>query len=296
MIRKGIFKRFELLVNKSARYNFISASMATHETTSRPVIASDNPTEAPAWTRELLELLKRPLIEIRRGLSFGYDPPSENSSVIALTAPSGKFVDIRFPLSPTSRRSPMPDPYEINGYATAGLSTPTILPGTGDCPPYECAALMTWEHPIDSSRGFGKASAMMYLLANRDVMEVGTMEFGGKLQLFTEYWVGPKEGAKTLPCIVMELKTKAEDSNGSRGMAIRVGDYCQGIVQDEQIFRLERWELNGDQWVKDQRSNTLNLEENILPCEWMISQGGKLGDCHAVDGRNWQITELLEDA
>ncbi|KAJ9136753.1 hypothetical protein NKR23_g9622 [Pleurostoma richardsiae] len=251
------------------------------------------PDPRPPWVDALLP---RPAIEVRRGLSFDNDPPAEHSSVLALTAPSGRFVDVRFTL-PSAPPSPFASPL-FNGYATAGLSTAGVgAPGRDGCPGYECAAHVRWRHDIESSCGFGEDGADMLLLANGDVMEVGVMQMGGKARLFKEYWTKPSPDVETLPCVVAEGKGEG----GRRGMVMRVGDYCQGIVQGEGEFWAERWEVlvrdgeEGRGWVRNEMSNTVGVEEAKvgLPCLWVIEEGRRLGDSFEIGGLAWEVNEVI---
>lgn len=255
----------------------------------------------PSWSAELL---KRPLVELRRGFSIGYDPPSEDSSVIVLTAPSGKYVDIRFSTLPRSEEQAAQAIKakvggKIWGYATAGMSTASVVPGKGVCPAYDCTVYATWEHPIDSSGSFGKDGAHMLLLADGARMEVGFMLIRGKMQMFMEYWVTPPGGPDCTekPCAVMELSDSGESGSpirkGAKGMAIRIGHYCQGILQHGDEFWYERWELReGDsQWIKDTRSNTPGTEVGILPCRWMTESARTTGETIKMDGREWIVSE-----
>ena len=250
----------------------------------------------PSWAKELL---KRPLVEVRRGFSIGYEAPSEDSSTIVLTAPSGKYVDIRFSTLPRSQAAlAIKNQDKIWGYATAGLSTATILPGKGNCPPYDCMVHATWEHPIDSSRSFDTDGADLLLLADGARMEVGCMIIHGKMQMFKEYWVTPTMGSTELPCAVVELeKSQSVDGKNANGMAIRIGDYCQGILQHGEDFWFERWNYLEDEqrWTKDVRSNTHTSEMGILPCRWMTAEERALGETIMIDGRKWYVTEAMVD-
>lgn len=261
-----------------------------------PDEAGDEATPLPAWAKELL---KRPLVEVRLGFSIGYDAPSEDSSTIVLTAPSGKYVDLRFSTLPRSDSVlTVKNPGKIWGYATAGLSTAVIQPGKGDCPPYGCTVHATWEHPIDSSGGFDTDGADLLLLADGARMEVGCMVIHGKMQMFKEYWVTPAGGRTEKPCVVVELEDgPGEDGKGAQGMAIRIGDYCQGILQHGDEFWFERWEFQGDrhEWTKDTRSNTPTSETGFLPCWWMTDGARALGETIVANGRKWQVTESVAD-
>ncbi|XXH05285.1 hypothetical protein Hte_011710 [Hypoxylon texense] len=254
---------------------------------------ADAASALPPWAEELL---KRPLVEIRRGFSTGYDAPSEDASTIVLTAPSGKYVDIRFSTLPRSQAAlAVKAQGKIWGYATAGMSTATILPGKGNCPPYDCTVHATWEHGIDSSGSFDTDGADLLLLANGARMEVGSMLIHGKMQMFKEYWVTPTGCSTERPCIVAELEDGRAD--GAKGMAIRIGDYCQGILQHGDEFWYERWELREGEhkWTKDARSNTPTSEMGILPCWWMTERARTPGEALMIDGRQWRVTEALAD-
>lgn len=234
------------------------------------------------------------MVEIRRGLSLGYNPPSEQSSVIAMTVPSGKYVDIRFPNSPDYESPVKKDSDKIKGYATAGVCTTSILPGTDSCVPYECTIHAKWEHPIDSSGAFTPDSADIYLLHNGDTMEIGTMMIGGQLHMFKEYWVAPESMGESPSYVVVETRA-ALDSQGSdnaKGMAMVIGNYCQGILHTEDEFWVERWQLqdNTEKWTKDSRSNTAASDE-VLPCRWAIASKRKLGDCITLNGVDWIVSE-----
>lgn len=258
-------------------------SAPPHHTHTAPELAKLSP-----WARTLL---KRPLVEIRRGLSWGYDAPSEKFSVIVLTAPSGRYVDIRFRLSPEGPYNGIKPSDLFSGYATAGLSTATMPVGTETCPAYECTTHVQWEHPIDSARGFGTDSADMYLLANGDVMEIGTMLVDGKLRMFKEYWLEAKLSSDDPSFVVIETET----SSTGKGLVIKVDNYCQGILQTESEFWVERWQLQDDgQWVKDPQSNTASTsghEGLKLPCQWAIAGTKKLGNSTTVNDREWRVVE-----
>ncbi|EOO02749.1 hypothetical protein UCRPA7_1715 [Phaeoacremonium minimum UCRPA7] len=248
------------------------------------------PDDWPAWAKTLLS---RPMIEVRRGLSFGYDPPTEKSSVIALTAPSGKNVDIRFSMAADSFSATAPWASSLfDGYATAGVARATLPIGTESCVPYECCAHVTWEHTIDSSCQFDTDGADMYLLGNGDVMEIGTMaDKEGKVKMFKEYWTKPDPDAKVRPCVVAE----AEGLRGEKGMIIRIGEYCQGIYQGGESFWAERWQLSQDDniWQKHEKSKSSPEGSEYLPCLWLVEDGRKLDDVVDVSGGKWRITEAV---
>lgn len=255
---------------------------------------------------------ERPLVEVRRGFSLGYDGPEENTSTLVLTARSGHFVDLRFSTCPvTDTQSHVKKQMgKIHGYATAGMSKVTIprIPKSL-CPPYSCAVHVRWEHTIDSSGGFETDGADLIWLANGACMEVGYMVIHGTMQMFKEYWEVPRGRATRSPCIVAELaketstgtKTKNpedDDFIAAQGLAIRIGDFCQGIFQCGDEFWFERWEHDATKrrWAKDERSNTAGLkctESCVLPCQWMIENHLACGEVGTFDGRRWNIIEAM---
>lgn len=247
---------------------------------------SDDQSTTPAWAQKLL---KRPLVEIRRGLSFGYDAPKEESSVVALTLPSGRYVDIRFQLNTEKAASIVKDDFHgFPGYATAGMSFTHMPQGTETCTAYESTIHVQWEHSIDSSRTFDTDGADMYLLSNGDTMEIGFMMLRGEWKMFKEYWV---DGATepNPPYVAMELMPSDGDDS-EKGMVIRIGNYCQGILQNTSQLWVERWQTdsNGD-WKIDGRSTSSG--EAALPCQWSVAEGRKMGDSIELGGRLWKVVE-----
>ncbi|KAL6249864.1 hypothetical protein RBB50_003720 [Rhinocladiella similis] len=241
--------------------------------------------QLPSWAKKLLN---RPLVEIRRGLSFDYDPPTENHSVIVLTAPSGKYVDVRFASGSRDKYEGIKKSDTFNGFATAGLSTSWLPGGTDSCPEYDCVAHVKWEHPIDSSREFGTDGADMYLLSNGDVMEVGFLTINGKTKMFKEYWLEATLSSPTPSFLVVETVNE-QSGESAKGLIIRIDTYCQGILQTDAEFFVERWQVqeNGE-WAKDPKSSS-GVEK--LPCEWAMAATTKLGDLIEFGGREWRVVE-----
>ncbi len=176
----------------------------------------------------------------------------------------------------------------------------------------------------------------MFLLVNGDCMEVGSMQNPktGKVQMYKEYWTGPKDTGKT-PCVVAKV-TKLPNNHeaqetplptGSGGVIIRIGNFCQGVMQQQagdhdgrpvaaDAVLVERWTrgvLSADEyeysgtaavggdpgaatssgWVQDWRSNTPSDTGISIPCAWVFDDNRKLGDEVVVKGTTWTIVEAV---
>ena len=118
----------------------------------------------------------------------------------------------------------------------------------------------TWRHWIDSSsltpEDITDEGDMLPQADGERTLERGSMinPETGKLTEYEECWrdVGAvavghghdgDRGAETLRvCAVLELQ---DDANQARGMVVRVGQYCQGVVRVGEHFTLERWGWKG---------------------------------------------------
>ncbi|EFX04830.1 hypothetical protein CMQ_5092 [Grosmannia clavigera kw1407] len=264
------------------------------------------------------KLLKRPLVEIRRGFCLDFEAPTEKSAVIALSVPSGKFVDIRVPKEPaldSTAVSVMPSAFELgpNVYANAGTLT-TVVPtseGAFACPEASaCLAHSTWAHHIDSSGNPDTDGADMLLLANGEVLEVGVIDLGTGRgpRMFKELWIN--ENVDGLPYIVVEIMDSTGSTIGNsdiQGRVVRIGPHCQAVLQTEDRFWLDRWRLVGA-WKRDPCSKSgrrvgtasLSAEDEAtlqtglaLPCLWACEDKVRqLGETILVDGRTWTVTEI----
>ena len=230
----------------------------------------------PDWQRALLS---KPSISVRRGIAWGFNQAYEDTSTLVLTSTSSHYVDIRFSLKgdPTSGAS---------FWAFAGTCE-TSVSGT-----LECTGHGKWAHPIDSQNSSAIDEGDIFLLQNGDCMEVGVMKnpATGEKQLYKEYWSSPY--ANRSPCVVGITTGKIE------GMVIRVGEHCQGILQEKSSGKLfvERWTRSNDtvegKWLKDGRSNTDTEQvEVILPCMWAAGGERSKGDVITAKGRRWEIIE-----
>lgn len=224
------------------------------------------------------------LVSARRGIAWGLAPRSEDSSVIVLTSPSRYYVDIRFALEDKPTAGPF--------WAFGGQVAYTSLPGLQHEP--QVGIRGEWNHPIDSMGNTeGVDRADLFTLDNGDQIEVGLLENPqtGKEDRFMEYWTTPRMNKDRRedtdrPCTVAILQ------EGSRtiGMAIRVGDYAQGIRQtssSECGVLVTRWLRDTERWQQDPMSND---KDNSIPMQWLFDDR-QLNDIKPGAER-WTIVEL----
>lgn len=252
----------------------------------------------PDWKQVLLA---KPSISRRKGIAYGYNPPYEDTSTLVLTAPSGTFVDVRFELGhePTTGKS---------FWAFAGMSTttfPSVSSGAGSTVSEEVVmsymAHCVWTHEIDSKGAGVRDEGDMILLGNGDCIEVGVMERKGTLEIYKEYWTGlPQATDRVARCVV--ARTIGEGM--ANGVIIRIGGYCQGIVQEKGSdgVSVERWLLSADEggpdeakWLRDWRSNTDadELVDVLLPCMWVCGEARKEGEEMVFKGSKWKLIEAF---
>lgn len=228
----------------------------------------------------------QPLVSIRRGIAWGLAPRSEDSSVLVLTSPNRYYVDIRFALEGEPTAGPF--------WAFGGRVTYTKLPGVGE--DQGVGIRGEWAHPIDSMGNTeGVDQADLFTLDNGDQIEVGLLEnpATGKTDRFMEYWTKPSttnvstDGTDERTCTVAIL----EERSKLVGIAIRVGDYAQGIKQisgAESGVLTSRWTRDSGQWQKDAKGNA---EEDDIPMQWLLDNRN-LHDVKS-EAERWNIVELV---
>ena len=169
-----------------------------------------------------------------------------------------------------------------------------------------CMAHCRWTHEIDNKDQEIIDEGDMFLLQNGECMEIGQMMNPNtqRVDMYKEYWtsvaVGESDSIHGTPrCVV--ARTKGDDS--TRGMIIRLGGYCQGVVrfQDEktgETFQIGRWEgiknSRGTlEWRKDPMSSTMT--ETHLPAAWLCEDEREVGDECTTHSQGatvaWFVTE-----
>ena len=77
------------------------------------------------------------------------------------------------------------------------------------------------------------------------------------------------------PMRTVMVLTLQDDANQARGMVVRVGQYCQGVVRQGEYFSLDRWRWQAaGGWQRECRVGDL-----MLPCGWCFEpqMGGLMG-------------------
>lgn len=122
-----------------------------------------------------------------------------------------------------------------------------------------------WEHWIDSkSDNPSVDEGDMWPQANGDVLERGTQKHSvtGLDCAYEELWadldVEVVGNEKTRISVV--LKTENSDKR-ARGLVVRVGSWCQGILKVGDKLTIERW-----QWINSGWYRTLRIGDGVLPC------------------------------
>ncbi|OSS55085.1 hypothetical protein B5807_00675 [Epicoccum nigrum] len=176
--------------------------------------------------------------------------PFEPTSTLVLTSPSLTFVDLRYlnPLSVSQPEPPNPGDLGRLDWGFAGSSFSQA--GTG--PPHPTLGAFkraSWTHWVDSRVRVGHAPARddgdMYALGGGRFLEVGFAFHphlgcvAGHEELWRDVEVKSTETGGEKRCVVLRCGNEAR---GVRGVVVRVGQFCQGILMVGGEVTTERWE------------------------------------------------------
>lgn len=175
-----------------------------------------------------------------------------------------------------------------------------------------------WDHWIDSkSNNPGVDEGDMWLQEDGDVLERGKQKNPdtGEETTYEELWhdleVIPLGDKRNRSSVVMRTDDQQKDV---RGMAVKIGGWCQGILKTRNDLTVERWERkptdDGESLVYDDNEEgrtrndwirTFRCGQGALPCRYMCSNtSGKLGmetveRSYLDDDRNqfngWRVLE-----
>lgn len=88
-------------------------------------------------------------------------------------------------------------------------------------------------------------------------------------------------------CVVLQL---TDDKRHTRGMVIRIDQYCQGLLRVDDEIALERWEWQRGGWNRDARIGRL-----FVPCGVTFETGKlKVGGTVKHGDYEWEVVEMSE--
>ena len=169
-----------------------------------------------------------------------------------------------------------------------------------------------WHHWIDSNGDDASPDeGDMTPLEDGTLLEEGVNldANGSVISRYEELWeelpIEPASDSTEVPCVVVQAEDEARNL---RGMAIKIGRWCQGMLKSDTAISIERWELkptddepglsrsdgaensdyNSLQWTR-----TIKLGNQSLPCD-VLCQDPKYFDSEqpiTVDGVRWKVLE-----
>ena len=219
----------------------------------------------------------------------------EPTSTIVLTSFGSHYVDIRIKKhnhQEESQRHVETNSLDILEWAFAGTSK--VTPGASPDKPSHSV----WEHWIDSkSDNPGPDEGDMWPQENGDMLEKGiqTHPETGKQTEYEELWtdleidVIPEEGGKYSTVL------KAE-SEKAKGLYIRVGGWCQGILKEGNDLTIERW-----RWASQENDphqgpgywkRIVRIGDGEMPSPTLFKAIGDNADTATVSGElKWEVVE-----
>jgi hypothetical protein len=137
----------------------------------------------------------------------------------------------------------------------------------------------------------------MFPLSSTQTLEHGssTNPVTGESHAYEEFWTDlpilstSPSGGKA--CVVLRLDA-TED--GLRGVVIRLGGWCQGLLVEGKDVTVERWELvgngGGGEWKRRVR-----IGDGILPCEVAWKEGEVIaGGAVKCSDYAWEVEEVVQ--
>ena len=220
----------------------------------------------------------------------------EPTSTIVLTSQNSHYVDVR--VYKDLYQSEVDENHERNSISTlewafAGTSSTTVSANEpGEAKPLHSV----WEHWIDSKSDDPRPDeGDMWPQDNGDVLERGTQihPVTGLQTGYEELW-GDMEVEKVgedKERVSIVLKFDEVDGNLSRGMIVRVGRWCQGIIKSDGLLAIERWH-----WIDEVNKweRVVNIGDGNLPCaatfETRLTKGKSTVASH---GQEWKVVETF---
>lgn len=241
------------------------------------------------------------------GSSQEQDTPNRE----ATSAPSSPTIRVSAP-SNTTPRAPKQEHTALDwGFTGASYSTPSHSPH----PIYGAFSHSTWAHWLDSRVPAGEPipsdAGDMYDIGGGLFLEHGHAFHPhlGRVASHEEAWEDveavstvarpdlAQEGRGRKVCVVLRAQ---DDVRGVRGVVVRVGQFCQGIVRVGGDITTERWEADLEEDVADGQEErrwkrTGRTGSGFPPCSVTFRpEIVGLGGTVAYDGVEWVVEEVWE--
>ena len=242
---------------------------------------------------------------------------------MVLTSPSGYYVDVR-PFKASHQPSSAQATASQANHGTFGGKLQWAFAGTSSVTdPASGKGITRWKHIVDSLTSAPEEDkGEMTVLANGDVLERGSMRDGqsGEMRAYEEVWKDvPMPGEMLMEmhvCVVLMIVGSGDEGAEKKGYAIRIGAWCQGILEVEGRVGVERWVYDdrvGDGAGKQEKwdrivgigkalagsgkqkkwERTVRFGEGELPCEYLMGEKGfKEGKEVQSGGITWTVVEV----
>jgi hypothetical protein len=261
-------------------------------------------------------------ISIREHIRWLPGTASEPTSTLVLTTPKRRFVDLRILLPNFDE----PSPDELDGiipaspwpsihwltelletiplgrldWAIAGSSSSSLVDANNG----QQVTHSVWKHWIDS-RTTEPQSVLdegdMFPQPDGTTLEKGRMvnPDTGLETDYEELWrdlepvpaTDSEDGSvERSLCAVLQLH---DETRGQRGLVVRLGQYCQGLLRDGKRVTAERWEWRS----KKGWSRLVKIGDGISGCSTAVFDSGelKLGQEIKFGEQVWTVVELSHD-
>lgn len=242
--------------------------------------------------------------------------PFEPTSTLVLTSPSLTFVDLRYlnPLSTSQPADPNPGDLGRLDWGFAGESSSRVARGS----PHALLGAFrrcSWTHWVDSrvtvGHGAPRDEGDMYSLGEGRYLEVGFAfhphlgRVAGHEELWRDVDVRSTEKGGVKRCVVLRCRN---EGMGVRGVVVRVGQYCQGILMVGGDVTTERWEADVAEEAAEGKGEGRAQEEEkakwkrtartgggFVPCSvtWR-TEAVVLGGMVLFAGFEWVVEEVRE--
>ncbi|KAK8194183.1 hypothetical protein M8818_007371 [Zalaria obscura] len=234
-------------------------------------------------------------------------PATEPTSTLVLTSAGRRFVDIRIYKPRDGSDEPdLPNeggPLTRLDWAFAGTSSSQPYPQQQQHASQGPTSHSKWTHWVDSRTEDPTAvvdEGDMYAQPDGvHALEVGSMvnPDTGKMQQYEEFWrderaelAGDGGGKGKRACVVLTLEDEAA---GARGVVVRVGQWCQGILKVKGEVTVERWGWVGGE--KGGWKRVVRLGRMFLPCALAFEVGRVVeGSKVSYGDYRWTVTEVSE--